>query len=105
MLLVHQSERNAGKWKVAWVWMPHFLAIDRELHKFVDQGMTKAFKGQSISDDPDQAESVVKQMHDEVIRLILKKYDITGLRPYLEAIADLNPEEVTSKESGDGLQQ
>ena len=98
MYLVHQHEN--GKWQVAWMWLPQFLAIDRELHKHVDQGMTKAFKGEVIPDEPEQQKPILERMHFEVIRLITNTYPMAGLRAYLEATISLEPEK-----SDDGLQR
>ena len=89
MYLVHQKKVKDGKWEVAWMWLPHFLAQDQSLHRYVGEKMTESFKGQMVEGD----ESLVIQMHNEVIRLIMEKYPIPGLRPYLEATIHLDPEE------------
>jgi len=93
MYLVHEKKDHGGKWEVAWTWLPYFLASDKELHKFVGQQMTETFKGQTVEDDQAQKNQLLMQMHAEVIRLILMKYPIPGLRPYLEATIHLEPEE------------
>lgn len=92
MFLVHKSGDN-GKWGVSWMWLPHFLALDRELHKFVDEGMTKVFKGQHIPNQEHLRNQLLRRMDAEVIDLILYKYPIPGLEEYLNAIRDLAPEE------------
>lgn len=88
MYLVHQKKAKDGKWEVAWMWLPHFLAQDRSLHQYVAERMTESFKGQMVEED----EALVILMHNEVIRLIMEKYPIPGLRPYLEATIHLDPE-------------
>lgn len=93
MYLVHEKKDRGGKWEIAWTWLPYFLASDKNLHKYVGQKMTEAFKGQTLEDDPAQKNQFQMQMHQEVIRLILSKYPIPGLRQYLEATIHLDPEE------------
>jgi hypothetical protein len=93
MYLVHEKKDRTGKWEVAWMWLPHFLASDKNLHKFVGQKMTESFKGQTVEDDPAQRNQLLLQMHQEVIHLILSQYPIPGLRQYLESTIHLDPEE------------
>lgn len=91
MFLV-QEKRLDGKWEVPWLWFPSFLAVDVDLHHHVDAGMTKMFKGEIIPEEEAQKGLVLNKMSQEVIRLILEKYTIKGLKKYLEAIQDLEPE-------------
>ena len=98
MLFVHEKERGYGKWEVAWMWMPHFLAADSALHKYVDKEMTKAFKGTDLGIEFDPMD-VQERMHAKVIELVLEKYPMQGLREYLEAIQSVKPE----KETADGV--
>ena len=93
MYLVHEKKEKTGKWEVAWMWLPHFLAQDKSLHQYVAEKMTDIFKGEALEDDPAQRNLLLKRMHNEVIRLIMDKYPMPGLRPYLEATIHLNPEE------------
>lgn len=92
MFLVHKSG-DEGKWGIAWMWLPHFLALDPGLRKFVDEGMTKVFKGQHIPADENLRNQLLRRMDAEVIDLILYKYPIPGLEEYLSAISGLEPEE------------
>jgi len=92
MLLVHKKKQGHGKWEVSWTWLPYFLAADRELVTFVDQGLTKEFKGTDLSSEIDP-DVLTRRMHDRVIALIQEKYPMSGLRQYLEAITYLNAEE------------
>lgn len=91
MYLVHQKKRFEGKWEVAWMWLPHFLAADQALHKYVDQQMTATFKG-TVVDDQDGAR-LVEEMHQRVLDLLLEKYPIPGMRRFLEGYVHLRPEE------------
>ena len=93
MYIVHQKKEKEGKWEVAWMWLPHFLASDKSLHRYVAEKMTESFKGQAVEDDQAQKNSLLMQMHNAVIHLILEKYPISGLRQYLEAMIHLDPEE------------
>jgi len=93
MFLVHETKNKTGKWQVAWMWLPHFLAADPALHKYVGQKMTETFKGQVVDEDPARRNHFLLQAHNEAIRLILEKYPIPGLRQYLESTIHLNPEE------------
>lgn len=93
MYLVHEKKDRTGKWEVAWTWLPYFLASDKNLHKYVGQKMTELFKGQTVEDDQAQKNQLLMQMHNEVIRLILSKYPMPGLRQYLESTIHLDPEE------------
>jgi hypothetical protein len=100
MYLVHRSKDRVGRWEIAWMWLPYFLGIDRELHKFVGQKMTEEFKGVTHAEDnpPDE---LLQRMHDRVIDLIVEKRPIAGLREYLYATQHITPEGV----DGAGLQQ
>jgi len=95
MFLVHEKKQRDGKWEVAWMWLPHFLAADRELHKHVDREMTKSFKGTMLEEE--RATSVLELMHQKVIDLILEKYHIPGLRRFLEGYTYLRPDEEEEK--------
>lgn len=92
MYLVHEKKEKDGKWEVAWMWLPHFLASDRSLHRYVAEKMTESFKGQTVEDDQAQKNNLLMQMHNEVIRLILEKHPIQGMRQCLEAMIHLDPE-------------
>jgi len=92
MYLVHPKKAQEGKWEVAWMWLPHFLAQDRSLHRHVAEEMTTRFGGQVLEDDRTQKNQVLMEMHNEVIRLILERYPIPGLRAYLESTIHLDPE-------------
>jgi hypothetical protein len=89
MYLVHQKKAMDGKWEVAWTWLPYFIAADRGLHDEVDAAMTDEFKGTMLEDE----QNAVLKMHNRVIELILRKYNMPGLRAYLESIIHLHPEE------------
>ena len=92
MYLVHEKKEKTGKWEVAWMWLPHFLASDQSLHRHVAEKMTETFKGQTLEEDQVQKNLVLTQMHNEVIRLIMERHPIPGLRQYLEATIHLDPE-------------
>lgn len=93
MYLVHEKKEKTGKWEVAWMWLPHFLSQDKSLHRYVAEKMTDTFKGEELEDNTPQRDQMLRRMHDEVIRLIMDKYPIQGLRLYLEATIHLDPEE------------
>ncbi len=82
--MVLENKDKPGVWQVAWTWMPYFLAADTELVKYVDQEMTELFADRS----PTAAE-----MHEAVVALIEEKYPIKGLRPWLQEIIRVQPEE------------
>jgi len=89
MFLVHQKKGLQGKWEVAWMWLPHFLAADRELHKLVDTELTKAFKGRQVED----LQKLSSEMHNKLLELIQLRHPIPGLRRFLEGYLFLRPEE------------
>jgi len=91
MFLAHERKDKTGTWEVAWMWLPHFLASDAELHKYVASKMTEVFKGEMFEEQ--EAQSLIQNMHEQIIKLILEKYPIPGLRQYLEAVIYLQPEE------------
>lgn len=102
MYLVHEKKEKSGKWEVAWMWLPHFLAMDAKLHKLVDQKMTEEFKGQFLESSSDCPEHLVQEMHNlvlkmhnKVIELILLEHPILGLRELLEGYAHLKPGETS----------
>jgi len=92
MYLVHQKKHKEGKWEVAWMWLPHFLAADLDLHKYVDQKMTEKFKGEIVEEEP-ELENLVCKMNSTVISLILERYPIPGLEGLLHSYACLDPEQ------------
>ena len=94
MHLVHPVKGREGKWEVAWMWLPHFLAADQALHKYVDQEMTKAFQGEQTVDT-----TLFDHMHTKVLDLLLEKYPIPGLRRFLEGYVHLRPEDAREVEA------
>jgi hypothetical protein len=92
MLLIHEKKQGHGKWEVAWMWLPYFLASNTELVKYVDNGLNHSFKGTTLDLEEDQTQ-LLEQMNRKVIDLILEKYQIKGMREYLEATSNLSPEE------------
>jgi hypothetical protein len=92
MYLVHQKKHREGKWEVAWMWLPHFLAADLDLHKYVDQKMTEKFKGEIVEEES-ELETLVCKMNSTVISLILERYPILGLEGLLHAYVLLDPEQ------------
>ena len=104
MYLVHEKKHQDGKWEVAWMWLPHFLAADRELHKYVDKQMTEKFRGSMLQGDvysqyPPSMRPLLQEMHDAVIVLILERYPIPGLRRFLEGYIAIRPDEEGEDES------
>jgi len=97
MLLVHENKVNKGKWEVAWMWLPHFLAADRELHRYVDKKMTEKFKGQMVDVGSPSEQALVGKMHQAVMDLVLERYPIRGLRRFLEGYVMLEPDEEVTK--------
>ena len=98
MYLIHEKKHQDGRWEVAWMWLPHFLAADSELHKHVDREMTGEFKGTMLEGDvmnmyPPSMTPILEKMHQKVIDLILEKYPIHGLRRFLEGYTYLRPDE------------
>jgi len=93
MYLVHEQKHMDGKWEIAWMWLPHFLALDQELHRRVGRKMTEEFKGTPMEKEGETREAMLKRMHDRVIYLILEKYQMPGLKKYLEAVIHLQPSE------------
>lgn len=81
-LLVEQTGSN-GIWEVKWMWMPVFLASNRELLKEVDQHLNQLFAGQDIP------KSGV--LDKAVINFICKKFPMQGLREALESIQKIDP--------------
>jgi hypothetical protein len=72
------------------MWLPHFLAADLELHKFVDQGMTEAFRGLEV--DEENPARMLERMDQKLIDLILEKHPLPGLRRFLDGYAWIHPE-------------
>ncbi len=96
MYLVYEKKNLPGQWAIAWMWLPHFLASDREFHKLVDRTMTEEFRGtviDSVERQDPQRLALVEKLNNRVIALILEKYPIRGLRHLLDTYAGLDPEE------------
>ena len=99
MYLVYEKKNFPGKWAVSWMWLPHFLAADRDLHRHVDRTMTEEFRGTMIdgnaSGDPrqnPQLQALVEKLNTRVMDLILEKYPIAGLRQMLDSYGRVEPE-------------
>ena len=92
MYLVYEKKNQPGKWAISWMWLPHFLAADRELHKLVDKTMTEEFRGTVVDSDP-QRTALVEKLNNRIVGLILEKYPIRGLRHLLDTYIGLEPEE------------
>jgi len=88
MYLVHPKKHGHGKWEVAWTWLPFFLAADKELVKYVDQELTKEFKGVETEGE----DQLVEMMHEKVINLIVEHYPIPGLREHLGTLEQVKLE-------------
>lgn len=89
MLLVNPKKDAPGKWEVAWMWLPHFLAIDPEMIKKVDEEMTARFKGTDLSDI-----HAGMQMNQAVIEIVQNACPhIKHLDHYLGALAGVTVEE------------
>lgn len=73
------------------MWLPHFLAADMDLHKYIDQKMTEGFKGEVVENG--EAGPLIERMHQRVLDLILEKYPIPGMRRFLEGYVHLRPGE------------
>lgn len=95
MYLIHQKKHRDGKWEVAWMWLPHFLAADQALHKYVDQKMTEAFKGELVEEE--QVAHLLERMHQKLLDLVLEKYPVPGMRKFLEGYIHLRPGEEEPK--------
>lgn len=98
MWLIYEDKKTEGTWQVSWSWLPFFLATDQALHKWVGERMTEKFKGSRLQGDvysmyPPSMTPLLMDMHKAVIDLILERYQIQGLRAYLEAIVHVRPEE------------
>ena len=77
------------------MWLPHFLAADQNLHKYVDQKMTEAFKGELVEEE--QVPHLLERMHQRLLDLILEKYPVPGMRRFLDGYIHLRPGEEESK--------
>lgn len=98
MYFIHEKKGQPGRWEVAWMWLPHFLTADLELHRHVDREMTEAFRGSKLEGDvhnmyPPTMTPLLEKMHSRVVDLILEKYPIHGLRHLLEAYSHIQPDE------------
>lgn len=78
--LVHPKKSNPLVWEVAWTWMPYFLAADQELHRQVDQELTRLYKGDS------PAPELVSRT---VIRMCCERYPYQGLQEALLALVEV----------------
>jgi hypothetical protein len=81
VLLVHPKKETKGHWEVKWMWLPQFLAMDKELVKQVDQHLTNRFSGADLSHP-----YLPLEMHRAVIDQIVERYKFPGLRAYLEGV-------------------
>lgn len=90
MRLVQEKRSYDGRWEVTWMWLPHFLAIDVELQRYVDKKMTEKFRGQVVDDK----EALLDAMHREVVELIVEKHPIKGLRQLLGSYSQVSVNEV-----------
>lgn len=78
--LIHQKKDKPGVYEVAWTWMPYFLAADRELHRAVDQELTRLYQGDSPG---------LRFVNQTVIRLCCERYPYQGLQEALQALVEV----------------
>ena len=94
MDLVHQTKDKDGNltgvWEVAWTWLPHFIATNPDIVKYVAGMMTEKFRGMTIGNGLQQ------QMNLEVIKLVVAKLPMPGLEEYLLGSLKVRPEEEMS---------
>jgi hypothetical protein len=91
MKLVHQTKdkegNRTGKWEVAWTWLPHFIATNPDIVKFVAERMTEMFSNREVTKELEE------EMHLAVIELILEKLPMPGLKDYLALVTLVHPEQ------------
>lgn len=90
--LVGPKKDVRSTWEVYWGYLPYFLAADLELIKTVDARMKELYAGSE--DDPERARFLSKT----VIKLILEKYPMKGLKEALTALEAMSPQEVEKSE-------
>lgn len=88
MLLVQPKKDEPGNYEVAWMWIPLFMTMNKEVVKYVDQKMTERFKGRQL-DDPD----LPAEMHTAVVDLLCEKFPMKGLDYFLSSIFAVEPSE------------
>lgn len=94
MRLVQEKRDHDGRWEIVWVWLPHFLAVDVELQRYVDKKMTEKFRGRYVDDK----EVLAEEMHRAVIDLIVEKHPIRGLRQLLGSYYQVSVNEVEDEQ-------
>ena len=91
MQVIYQTKDSEGnltrKWDVQWTWLPHFIATNPDIIKYVADKMTETYGGKTVTRE------LQKDMHRSVIDFICEKLLTKGLKSYLLGLDFVVPEE------------
>ena len=74
------TETEPGVIELTWMWLPTFIGMSTAMKKEIESRVAPLLVGKPATDD------VLGAAHDRVIEIICEKYQLPGLKDYLEAV-------------------
>jgi hypothetical protein len=66
-----------------WMFMPTFMGMNIQLKRDIEKSLEK-FRGRTVTD------TLLDEMHEFVLRLLLEKFPLPGLEAYLRALEGID---------------
>jgi hypothetical protein len=88
MRLVFEDKKKKGRIIIAWPWIPFFIGDNRPLVEKVKEDLSSMYADKPLDD------KLLDEMHHSVIDSIVSRLPMKGLRQYLEAVAEVDPEAI-----------
>jgi hypothetical protein len=74
------TETEPGVIELTWTWLPTFIGMHTAMKKEIEAKVSPLLVGKGATDE------VLDAAHDKVIEIICEKFQLPGLKDYLEAI-------------------
>ena len=90
MLLAFMDKNKPGRCIIAWEWAPNFVTKDSLWLKSLEGVLVDKYR---------DAENVsLEDVHDTLVDLVVEKFPMKGLREYMQAMINVEPEQLDAAE-------
>ena len=69
-----------GKLELNYMWLPTFIGMDNRMKQLLEKQLSPELVGKPLTDE------TLDFAHQRVVEFILEKYNLEGLRDYLDAL-------------------
>ena len=84
MLLAFMSPDKPGRCIIAWEWAPNFITKDALWLRSLEGELADKYQGvEGVS---------MEDIHDTLVDLVVERFPMKGLREYLQAMKQVEPE-------------